>query len=62
LEMIEEIRIHHDHMHPIVVTTGYDDDEHKSEEADAHLYKPINIVELLEVVHTQALKYGKIKE
>ena len=60
LEMITEVRVHFDHLHPIIVLTGYDDDEHKHEKADCYLYKPLNTRELFEKIYEQAIKYGKL--
>ena len=61
LEMISEVRRHYDHHHPIIVLTGYDDDDHKHPGADTYLYKPLKTRELFEKIYEQAVRYGKLK-
>lgn len=52
LEMIEEVRSQFNFDHPIIVITAYDDSEHYTEKANAYLYKPLNLKELLEQIKT----------
>lgn len=46
VEMIRKIR-GMEHCVPIIITTGYDDDEHRTDLADCTLIKPIILNELL---------------
>jgi len=46
LEMIKKIREEFGEGKPIIVLTGYDDDEHYTELADVYIYKPINLYKL----------------
>ncbi len=50
LEMIKKIREIYGENKPIIVLTGYDDDEHYTELADAYIYKPIEIDILKETI------------
>ena len=61
LKLISEVRAKYNHHHPIIVLTGYDDDEHKHDGADCYLYKPLMTRELFEKIYELAIKYGKLK-
>lgn len=60
LQMINELQNQDDIYRPIIVATGYDDDEHKSDYADAYIFKPLNFKKLLELIYEMAKKYHKI--
>ncbi len=63
LEMIKKIRELYDGSKPIIVITGYLDDEHFSSEADIYVYKPIDMYRLVEVIEEVLEKYnGSAKE
>lgn len=57
IAMIEKIRELHDHKKPILVLTGYDDNEHYTDLADAYIYKPIDLRKLEEVIITLIQQY-----
>jgi len=59
LMMIQKIREIYDGQKPIIVITGYMDDEHYTDLADAYIYKPIDMQKLVEVVKDLLTKYGK---
>ena len=61
LTMISKVRAKYNHHHPIIVLTGYDDDEHKHDGVDCYLYKPLQTRELFEKIYEQAIKYNKLK-
>lgn len=50
MEMIKKIREEFGPDTPIIVTTGYSDEEHYTDEANAFLYKPIQLDEILETM------------
>lgn len=50
LEMIKVIRELYDGKKPIIVITGYKDEQHYTDEADAYLYKPINLHKLIDTI------------
>lgn len=50
LEMIKRIRQQAGAQKPIIVVTAYKDEEHFTELADAYVYKPVILVELIEVM------------
>ena len=49
MEMVQRIREMEESV-PIIITTGYDDDEHRCELADRTLIKPIIFATLLETI------------
>jgi len=49
IEMIEKI-LDLNGDQPIIITTGYDDDEHKSDRVCKNILKPINLAGLLEAI------------
>ena len=49
MEMIKEI-LESKERQPIIITTGYNDDEHKSDRVCRNIIKPINLQELLEAI------------
>ncbi|MBF0276127.1 MAG: response regulator [Nitrospinae bacterium] len=51
MEMIETI-LKQDSHQPIIITTGYDDDEHKNNKVSQNIIKPINLKELTESICT----------
>ncbi len=59
IDMIKKIREYYNGQKPIIVITGYMDDEHHTDLADAYLYKPINMHKLAEVIEELLVKYGK---
>lgn len=50
LEMIRKIREEFGPSKPIIVITGYSDKEHYTDQANAILYKPLQLNELAEVL------------
>jgi len=50
LEMIKKIRELYDDKKKVIVITGYMDDEHYTDLADAYLYKPINLSNLVATI------------
>lgn len=50
MEMIKKIREEFGPDTPIIVITGYSDEEHYTDEANAFLYKPIQLDEILETM------------
>ena len=61
LDMIKKIREIYDGTKPIIVITGYADDEHYTDQADAYIYKPISLHKLVEVMEELLAKYGIAK-
>ena len=49
MEMIDKI-LDYKEKQPIIITTGYDDDEHKSNRVCRNILKPIRLDELLDAV------------
>ena len=60
LQMMEALKNADGDYRPVIVATGYNDDEHKSDYADAYIFKPLNFKKLLELVYELAKQYGKI--
>lgn len=50
IEMIKRIREEFGADKPIIIVTGYNDKEHYSEQADAILYKPLDLELLIETI------------
>jgi YesN/AraC family two-component response regulator len=50
LEMIKRIREEYGENKPIIIITGYNDREHYTEDADAILYKPIDLGLLMDTI------------
>ena len=50
IEMIKKVRDEFKSDRPIIVITGYDDDEHRTELANAYVYKPIQYRKILELI------------
>lgn len=50
LEMIKQIREEFGKNKPIIIITGYNDKEHYTEDADAILYKPIDLGLLIDTI------------
>jgi DNA-binding response OmpR family regulator len=56
LEMIEDIREKHGLTMPIIVTTAYNDEEHKSRYTNDYILKPIRVKRLLERIEEHCSK------
>lgn len=62
IEMIQEIRKKFNGRCPIIVVTAYEDEAHKTELADAYLYKPVDKNKLFETMIQLVVQYrNKIK-
>jgi len=57
LDMIKKIREIYNGNKPIIVITGYGDEEHYTELADAYIYKPINLKKLVETMERLIEEY-----
>ena len=56
LDFIKKIREFYNGGKPIIVLTGYSDDDHHTDLADYYIYKPIDLFNLLEVIKNLLLK------
>lgn len=56
LDMIQKIRENFDGLHPIIVVTAYADDEHKTDLANAYLFKPVDKNQLFEEIIQLVMK------
>ena len=59
LDMIKKIRELYDDKKKVIVITGYMDDEHHTDLADAYLYKPINLSRLVATIEELLSKQNK---
>lgn len=50
LEMIQKVRIEHGSQTPIIVITGYNDEEHHSDFTDHYIYKPVDLQKLQDLI------------
>lgn len=50
LEFIKKVREHYNDTKPIIVLTGYSDEAHYTELADCYVYKPIDLINLTEIM------------
>ena len=60
LQMIDALHTINGGYRPIIVATGYDDAEHKSDFVDAYIFKPLNLKKLAELIYEMAKQYNKI--
>lgn len=54
LEMIQRIRVEHGSSTPIIVITGYNDEEHHSDFTDHYIYKPVDLQKLQDLISSSA--------
>ncbi|MFA7242529.1 MAG: response regulator [Sulfuricellaceae bacterium] len=61
MELVRKIRQSAPPSLPIVVISAYNDSEHRSDLADRHIYKPVDLHLLLDAIVDVAKHYGLVK-